>query len=74
MTTAALATTTATQPRRPLTPHERAVLRAMTCCADDTIRAWWDGAGKDGRRVRQASAIRLADAARKIGLLPPEEG
>jgi hypothetical protein len=55
--------------RPPLSPHMRALLRAETMCAIETIDAWWT----ESRPVREATAIRLKLGARKLGLLPEEE-
>jgi hypothetical protein len=51
--------------RGPLSPHDRALLRAESFCDESTIRAWAAGAP-----VREATHLRLSKVAKKIGLLP----
>jgi hypothetical protein len=50
--------------REKLTPRERHLLRAETLCAEETIDAW----ATKSRPVREATAARLDEAARKLGI------
>ena len=50
-------------PGRKLTSHERLLLRVETLCADETVDSW-----ANRGPVREANAIRLERAARKLGI------
>lgn len=50
-----------------LTPHLVAQLRARSMCADKTIGRWWRG-----QTVRDASRVRLEQAARELGVVAPQ--
>jgi hypothetical protein len=50
-----------------ITPRERALLRAESLCDDGTIKRW-----ARGERVQPATETRLTEAARRLGIRPPD--
>lgn len=49
-----------------LTRHERVRLMAVTGCDERTIRKW-----ERGEDVKEATHVRLRDAARRLGIVVP---